>query len=369
MVENALCTIGSNAITTHNPTLDGRPTLGSFYNKDGLLLRTYGWLVKKAIGIIILIHGLNSHVRYSFLRHNVHIVNNNRAILKDGNNYYIYKDSWVEHLNKRGFSVYGIDLQGHGESEGWENLSLNVKEYDDLVYDVLQFIGKVQDTHSLTDNNDSLLPYNRNMPRRRISPPIYIIGQSMGGNVALRALQLLGKYRHYYGDLNIKGCVSLSGMISIGALGLPTSFRYNCFFVPLSRFFSDFLPTLRLLCELPYKRFQYVRDLGRYDRIRYRNGITCRFAYELIRAMLNLENDMKYIPRDIPILFIHSKKDKLCYCKGVVSFYNRLNNYNKELHVLEYMEHMLTLEPGNNYVLSKIIKWIESISAPKLTNS
>ncbi|CAA9990051.1 lysophospholipase, putative [Plasmodium knowlesi strain H] len=362
--------------------LDGRPTIRSFFNKDGLLLRTYGWIERNAIGIILLIHGLNSHTRFSFLRHNVHVLNNNRAILMDGNNYYIYKDSWIEHFNKHRYSVFGIDLQGHGESEGWENLSLNVKKFDDLVYDVLEYIPKIQEDSMRYLNNDSNNNGSSGSSRRsnrnnrggdssrnyhrgnRIATPlpVYIIGQSMGGNVALRTLQLVGKNRGLNRRLNIRGCVSLSGMVAIEPLGLPSSYTYKCFFMPLSKIFSDFLPTLRILCKLPYKKFQYIRDIGRYDRMRYRNGITCKFAYELLRAMDNLDHDVRYMPRDIPILFIHSEKDRLCYPEGVVSFYNRLNIANKELHMLNYMEHMLSMEPGNERVLSKIMNWLHNMS-------
>ncbi|EDL42880.1 PST-A protein [Plasmodium vivax] len=399
MVENEVYNRDMRIVRSRE-RLDGRPTLRSFFNKDGLLLKTYGWIVRNAVGLIVLIHGLNSHTRFSFLRHNVHVFNN-RAILMDADNYYIYKNSWIEHFNKNGYSVFGIDLQSHGESEGWENLSLNVKEFDDLVYDVLEYIQKVQDdnarymnyssssysssssrsnsssnsssnsgsnsnSNSNSNSRGGESPRNDNSANRMIAPlPVYLIGQSMGGNVALRALQIVGKYRGLNRRLNIRGCVSLSGMIAVEALGLPSSYIYKSFFMPLSRFLSDFLPTLRLLCEMPYKRFQYIRDIGRFDTMRYRRGITCRFAYELLKAMDNLDHDMRFMPRDIPVLFIHSSKDKLCYPGGVVSFYNRLNIRNKELHMLNYMEHMLTMEPGNERVLSKIMNWLYNMSRPQ----
>ncbi|KJP88300.1 hypothetical protein AK88_02081 [Plasmodium fragile] len=364
--------------------LDGRPTIRSFFNKDGLLLKTYGWIVKNAVGLIVLIHGLNSHTRFSFLRHNVHVLNNNRAILMDGNNYYIYKDSWVEHFNKHGYSVFGLDLQGHGESEGWNNLSLNVKDFDDLVHDVLDYIPKIQNDSIQYLNNDSGTNSTSNSDSRRrgesssndrlANPiraplPVYLIGQSMGGNVALRALQLVGKYKGLNRRLNIRGCVSLSGMISIESLGLPSSYMYKCFLMPLSRFISDFLPTLRFLCERPYRRFKYIRDIGRYDTMRYRRGITLRLAYELLKAMYNLDRDLRHMPTDIPVMLIHSSKDKLCYPGGVISFYNRLHIGNKELHLLNYMEHMLTMEPGNERVLYKIMYWLQNMARPQTVSA
>ncbi|EUD69572.1 hypothetical protein C922_00436, partial [Plasmodium inui San Antonio 1] len=77
------------------------------------------------------------------------------ALLKDENNYYIYKDSWIEHFNKSGYSVYGIDLQGHGQSDGYGNLKANVKEYDDMVYDVIQYINEIHDKVSSYGDNSA----------------------------------------------------------------------------------------------------------------------------------------------------------------------------------------------------------------------
>ncbi|EUD64385.1 hypothetical protein C922_05235 [Plasmodium inui San Antonio 1] len=69
-------TQSSDSFTQFDDTLngiDGTSMLHSFYKKDD---------------IIILIHGLNSHIRFEFLRNNVHIVNYDRVLLKDENNYY-----------------------------------------------------------------------------------------------------------------------------------------------------------------------------------------------------------------------------------------------------------------------------------------
>ncbi|EWC76601.1 hypothetical protein C923_02724 [Plasmodium falciparum UGT5.1] len=135
--------------------VDGTPRLDSFFNKDGLLLRTYSWTVKKAVGIIVLLHGLNAHVRLQFLKQNVEVVSNDEVILKDIDNYYVYKDSWIEKLNENGFSVYGIDLQGHGKSDGWNNLRANINFFDDLIYDVIQYIEKINEDISLEYKNES----------------------------------------------------------------------------------------------------------------------------------------------------------------------------------------------------------------------
>ncbi|SCL90266.1 hypothetical protein PCHAJ_000524700, partial [Plasmodium chabaudi chabaudi] len=88
--------------------LDGNPKIGWFCNKNGLLIRTYGWLVKNAIGIILLIHGFKAHARLIFMRINLKMPDSNEGLVVDTNNYYIYKDSWIEKFNQNSYSVYAL---------------------------------------------------------------------------------------------------------------------------------------------------------------------------------------------------------------------------------------------------------------------
>ncbi|ETW42917.1 hypothetical protein PFNF135_02811 [Plasmodium falciparum NF135/5.C10] len=410
--------------------VDGTPRLDSFFNKDGLLLRTYSWTVKKAVGIIVLLHGLNAHVRLQFLKQNVEVVSNDEVILKDIDNYYVYKDSWIEKLNENGFSVYGIDLQGHGKSDGWNNLRANINFFDDLIYDVIQYIEKINEDISLEYKNESNIgesnidesnmgasymgasymgasyigePYidlsnmdasyidlsnvstsnidssnidssnidSSNMGASYIDtsyinnednekPPIYLMGLSLGVNIALRTLEILGKtcdYKKY----NIKGCISLAGMISIEKLASTCSYKYRYFIVPFSKLLSSCCPTFRLPQNFNFQKFPYVNDLINYDTYRHDKWITIKFGRQILNSIKNLNNDLKYIPKDIPILFVHSVDDCACYYNGVINFYEALESDNKEVHTLYDMDHILTMEPGNEEVLQKVINWINNL--------
>ncbi|SBO28256.1 lysophospholipase, putative, partial [Plasmodium knowlesi strain H] len=190
--DGEICLRGANR-------LDGTPKHDSFLNKDGLLLRSYGWLVKNAIGIIILIHGIKCHARLNFLRPNVEVVSDDNVIVKDENNYYLYEDSWIENFNENGYSVFGLDLQGHGGSDGFEKLSYHVREFDDFAYDVMQYIRNIQDSMNSSDVGDSRKGDDANLPLRddricgRKLLPTYVVGVSLGGSIALRMLQILGK--------------------------------------------------------------------------------------------------------------------------------------------------------------------------------
>ncbi|KJP84734.1 hypothetical protein AK88_05635 [Plasmodium fragile] len=351
--------------------LDGAPMHDSFFNKDGLLLRSYGWLVKNAIGIIILIHGIKCHARLNFLRPNVEVINDDNVIVKDENNYYIYKDSWVEYFNKHGYSVFGLDLQGHGLSDGFEGLSHNVREFDDFAYDVMQYIRNIQ--HSLNRCNvhdeGCRLPFREDKVYETRHLPIYVVGFSLGGSIALRMLQILGKSQIENTGLNISGCISISPMITVEKLPSKNSFLFQQVYLPMSKFIADWFPTVRLITKYPYKMYPYVKYFMEYDKIRSKEAITCRFGYELLRAIENLDNDIEYIPEDIPVLIIHSKRDILCCYKGSLSLFNRLHVKNKEMHTLEDMEHIVVWEPGNEKVSEKIMDWIKSLASSELGNA
>ncbi|CXI21086.1 lysophospholipase, putative [Plasmodium berghei] len=549
--------------------LDGNPKVDYFYNKDGLLLKTYGWIVKKALGIVLLIHGLKGHARFTYLRANAEVINNNEVLVIDNNNYYVYNGSWVEKFNQSGYSVYALDLQGHGESEGWANLRGHIKRFGDLVDDVIQYMNKIQDEISNDNINDDESHDIVITQKKRL--PMYIVGHSMGGNIALRVLQVLNKAKeksvskvedilkykkngvligdfmsiydnddlkdevtsvsepinlnnapndntigNAYGTycisndsacdndndstttggsdinntsvstegnviaststeynviaststeynviaststednviantsaednviaststednviastsaednviastsaednvitstsaednvipntsaednviaststednvipntstngnnknnekyncldkLNIKGCVSLSGMVSFEKIAQPGTNLFNYIYLPITHFLSYIAPNMQTMSELPYKSFPFIENLCKVDKYRHNGGITFKYVYELIKAMGALNDDINYIPKDIPLLFIHAKDDCICYYKGVKLFYDRINSYNKELYSVENMDHSLTIEPGNELIVQKIIDWICSL--------
>ncbi|CRG98064.1 lysophospholipase, putative [Plasmodium gallinaceum] len=339
-------------------TLDGNPKVDSFRNRDGLLLKTYAWLVQNPIGILILVHGMNSHIQFEYLKPNVEVVSNKEAKLIDGENFYLYQGSWIEQFNKNNFSVYGLDLQGHGQSEAWRGLRSNIKRYDDLVYDVLQFINRVHDMLSLSNKKDNSATLHENINSPNI-PPIYIMGFSMGGNIVLRILEILGKSKDN-SKVKISGCISLAGMVSIEHLKQKKSYKY--FYIPMSKLASNLIPNARITPSLEFEKYPFVNDVMAFDKLKCDKPITCRFGYELLRAVDTLHEDMEHIDENIPLLFIHSKEDSACHYEGVVEFCNKLKNSKKELFTVENMDHMLTMEPGNEAILQKIIEWLTQIS-------
>ncbi|GAW78933.1 lysophospholipase [Plasmodium gonderi] len=374
-----------------NETSNQRSNLkrGSFVSRDGLELKTYEWVVSNPCGIIILVHALNSHVRFEYLKLNAKIESNEKATLIDADNYYLYEGSWIERLNKEGYSVYGLDMRGHGESECVLNVKTHVNEFKDLINDVLQYINIVHDSlytdeekHSSGGNTASTSNVNKNHNERSnkaentISTkakknnsennnlPFYLMGLSMGGNIVLRILELREKTDdENIKKLNIKGVVSLAGMISLDDLKKKTEYKY--FYIPISKIASTLLPTMRLSPVLKFEKFPYINDLFSFDKNCCPKPVTNRFGCELLKAVDALQKDIKFIPEDVHILIIHSVLDSACSYAGVSTFFNKIKSENKELFTIDDMDHILPLEPGNERLLNKIIDWLSNMGMKK----
>ncbi|SBS94867.1 lysophospholipase, putative [Plasmodium ovale curtisi] len=408
-------------------SLDGDPKIGCLLNKNGLLLKTYAWIVKNPIGNVLLIHGFKVHTRLTFMKKNFKVPNNNEGLVVDNNNQYIYKDSWIEKFNKNGYSVYGIDLQGHGESQSFGNIKGDFSSFDDLVDDVIQYMNQIYDETSSDNQKDDESNNIATTKKKRL--PMYIVGYSMGGNIALRVLQSLKKEKenrikawnsnnykngstmlnnstnindndkglhdmnnsNYYGSnnscasiyattntiasdkhgrcynyfdkFNIKGCVSISGMIRIKSILDPGNEAYKYFYLPLSDFLAYVLPHLQMSSEPRNKKSGYFANICKYYIFRNINGKKYKNMSKFIRATMTLDYNVKYIPKDIPLLFVHSKDDSICSYEWAVSFYNKANVDKKELHVVDGMNHDTTTKPGNEEILKKIIDWICNLRA------
>ncbi|SOV83847.1 lysophospholipase,putative [Plasmodium sp.] len=357
MDKNNLIPKGSN----YNENMEVISRVDTFYNKYGLSIKNYSWIVKEAIAIIILVHGLGSSLRFGFLRHSVNIIDNMHATLIDSDNFYIYKNSWIEEFNKNGYSVYGIDLQGHGESDGIDNLRLHINDFDDFSHDIIDHIKKVH--HSImcdNDNKDNI--YNNNKIESMEKIPMYLIGYSMGGNIVLRTLEILGKSKDLISKYNIKGIICISAMVSVKLLGYTDSFKYRYFYLPATWLLATLFPTYRQKKgSVEFKKFPYVNDIISFDRSRFKGDKTNKFTYGIVKSLDTLHKHIDDIPRNIPILFIHARNDSLCYYPGLEIFYNRLVSDNKELVTLENNEHLVIMEPGNEKILQKIIDWISNI--------
>ncbi|EUD74076.1 hypothetical protein YYG_00023 [Plasmodium vinckei petteri] len=100
-----------------------------------------------------------------------------------------------------------------------------------------------------------------------------------------------------------------------------------------------------------YKLPDYSANVSKHDKFRNNRGIKFKYIADLIKATITLDYNINYMPKDIPLLFVHSKDD------------SALNVKDKELHAVDGMNHNITANPGNEEALKKIIDWICNLRA------
>ncbi|SCL85883.1 lysophospholipase, putative, partial [Plasmodium chabaudi chabaudi] len=161
-------------------------------------------------------------------------------------------------------------------------------------------------------------------------------------------------------ELNIRGCISLSGMLGLKIVGQPESFIFKYIYLPVTKLMSHLAPYRKTIAEFPYKTSQFIENVFKYDKLRYNEGITYKYLHELIKTMGQLFENAKNMPKDIPLLLIHSKDDGICNYKGSQSFHDKIDVPGKEIYLVENLNHSTTLESGNEDVLRKVLDWINS---------
>ncbi|SCL87525.1 lysophospholipase, putative, partial [Plasmodium chabaudi chabaudi] len=283
-----------------------------------------------------------------------------------------------------------------------------------------------QTDDDISSDNQTGDEYHDIVPTKKKRLPMYIIGHSMGGNIALRILQLLGKakenninsgdannykncnsildnstnineigndvnnyndydsdnscastsattnaitsasdkhegYYNYLDKLNIKGCVSLSGMIIIKTFLNDESNSFKNVYLPIIDHMSNFMPHALIPSEFRFKISKYASNIYKHDKFRNNNGIKFKCMSELIKATITLDSDINYMPTDIPLLFVHSSDDSVCYYKGSVLFHDKAKVKKKNIYIVDDMNHDITIEPGNEEILKTIIDWISNL--------
>jgi len=225
-----------------------------FTNEQGLWIFTRRWEPKgQPKGLILLIHGMGEHCsRYEMV---------------------------AETLTNAGFAVHALDHQGHGRSEGDR---CHVEKFQHYV--------------------DDALAMGRNAAKcYRPSLPVFILGHSMGGCIAVHTAQQAHKSK----ELNLRAVV-----LSAPALGVDPKVAPPALVV-VGRVLSQLLPKLPLdplpgdfVSSDPAVVQQYLNDP-----LVYHGGVRARMGIELIDAINNAKDLAPQI--QWPFLIMHGTEDKL----------------------------------------------------------
>ncbi|MFY0689452.1 MAG: lysophospholipase [Cyclobacteriaceae bacterium] len=222
--------------------------LMDIFGNDGTRLHGKFWHHEKAKAIICIVHGFGEHIdRY---------------------------DELAEFLNENGIAVAGMDLRGHGRSEG---LKGHTPGFDHYLNDVEELLKSAR-----ADYTDI---------------PMFLFGQSMGGLIVL-------------GYVTSRNTTELSGFIASNPwLGL--AFEPPAWKVKAGQFIANILPKFRMDNELNPETLSRIPEVVET----YKNDplVTTKIS---VRTFVEVSNAIAQLPMNMSKLKVqglvyHGAADQL----------------------------------------------------------
>ncbi|WP_353931016.1 lysophospholipase [Okeanomitos corallinicola TIOX110] len=272
-------------------------SVGTLKGVGGLDLYYQNWNPDgKVKGILVLIHGLGGH---SGLYGNI-----------------------IEHLLPQKYSVYALDLRGHGNSPGQRGYINAWAEYRD---DVRNFVKMIR--------------------QQNPECPIFLFGHSMGGMIVLEYI-----LRYPEDNSALQGVIAVAP--SVGEV------KVSLVRVLLGKMLSQVWPRFSLNTGLdmtagsrdPQVIAAYVQDPLRHTRA------TARFSTEFFATLKWIQTHAQ--EWQAPLLILHGGADRIVLPEGSKIFYQRIN-YPDKLRI-EYPEAYHDLHCDLNYqeVLIDLSNWM-----------
>ncbi|GIM11644.1 hypothetical protein Vretimale_15158, partial [Volvox reticuliferus] len=328
-----------------------------------------------------------------------------------------YDGSWVEHLNRQGYAVCGIDLQGAGRSEGCR---CYIEKFEHYVQDVIDFTvafqrreqqqrppaaspqkqqQRQQQSPSRQHAQESEQPGHQelrpNFPHSielgdanaRLPVDVSKLprdgasdesggGDDCGGSgvdaivpgfpsdpeVAPRfvmGLSLGGgiatHIMHYTGTSLFSGAVLMSPMISLQGMA---SRGPNPLLRLVAAALNVLYPHLPLVRGEPNRVFPLIQQLWDSDPSCFKQGTRVRNALEYLRACQQLCAELHLT--DFPFLVFHSSRDRWTDAHGSRALFEQNRSPDKTLVAVDHMFHVLTKEDGWWDVLTEAVRWLDA---------
>jgi len=268
-----------------------------FSAADGLSLFERCWLPDgPSQAVVVMVHGLNEHSgRYARL---------------------------AGDLNRQGYSVYMMDLRGHGRSDGPRVM---IHSFDEYLADVELLLDRVA--------------------KREPGKPLFLFGHSMGGAiVASLAIQR---------PPNVRGLILSSPALLIAGGVFPILRK-------LAGFFSTVWPSLRLVgigCRF-ISHDQDVVEAFRNDPLVFHGKLPVRTGAEILRTADLIQKRMEAIT--LPLLILHGSGDYVTDPNGSRQMHARAKSADKTLHMYPGLYHEVFSEPERDQAVADLLDWLNA---------
>jgi len=280
-----------------------RAVSGHLRARDGLRLPTRAWLPATAgaeRADVVVVHGLGEHVG----RH----------------------EALATRLVRAGYAVHGYDQRGHGYAPGPR---CQVDRFERLIEDLGDFVVRL-----------------RELQGRR---PLVLFGQSLGGVVALRALQT--------GAVAADALVLSSPVLRDG-IELPAWVRGA--FMRLAEVWPG-VPTVPIDATA-LSRDPEVVTAYRQDPAVFHGPIKGRIASELVRHGQRALAEADRI--GVPLLIVHGKDDRLAQPGASGELQRALHGRDATLRLYDDGPHELFHDPLRGGVTADLLAWLDERLPP-----
>ncbi len=227
----------------------------------------------------------------------------------------------VGYFTPRGFSIYAMDLRGHGGSGGQKGYA---ESLDQLLEDIRLFLGKVREAEG--------------------GKKIFLIGHSFGGQLVLN-----------YG---VRHPAGLTGMI-ISSPNIRLKMPLPLIKRLMAPILSRALPRLALGNELDSTLVSHdpkVVEAYRDDP-RVQKKITTRLADLMLGNQLEMPSLAGKFR--VPCLLMHAGDDRICDPEGTREFFEKIPIHDKTLKIFDGFYHELFNEVDREKVFKTMEGWIE----------
>ncbi len=231
-------------------------------------------------------------------------------------------DHVANYFVEQGYALYAADHRGHGESRGKQ-------------------IGYFDRIETLTNDLKRVVEWVR---RDYDGIPIFMLGHSVGGQLALR--------------YTIHNQHTLKGLI-LSAPFIPSEAEFPRPTAIVAHALSRIAPRLGVQMRVPSAGLSRDRAVGEaYDADPnvYHGKITARVGLEIVQGGDYVRAHLSAI--QLPILILHGSQDPIARPDYSQVVYDNVGSTDKTLKVYEGLYHEIMNEPEKTRVLADIWVWL-----------
>jgi alpha-beta hydrolase superfamily lysophospholipase len=227
----------------------------------------------------------------------------------------------AHYLNSSGFSVFGLDLIGHGKSGGTR---AHVSSFGDYTELYLDYINQIKEQYS--------------------GLPLFLFGHSMGGQLALELL--------FEAQVVFQAAVISAPNILVPDYVSPLT-------IQLGALLSRLSPQLRILALDSNGVSSIPEEVERYnnDPLVFNGKISARLASEINRSMKNIAQLGANIK--LPVQIIHGEQDPLVSPKASQYLFDLISSKEKDLIFFPDAYHEILRENIRQDVMESIQNWFQ----------